>query len=198
MTMRSPNRRSHPSPNPRRRVNYVAVFSSVFLEIWGSGWAKRPVRRALLLLEPACPEIPSKAMTELTVDQRDSRLLRLSAFHPSHMKMMARSYEELGPVMTVRFRCVPLHCDVPSCIHRKGTAIAMIACRFGSICCPVAEETAHLKEIRQSYLDPHNPVRFRRRSSVRSRRRGRAPVVGEPIGTHEGSIASRTCTRPRL
>lgn len=47
------------------------------LHVWERGLAQSPVQRALIFLSVACPDIQVKELTELSVGQRDARLLTL-------------------------------------------------------------------------------------------------------------------------
>lgn len=54
------------------------------LDIWERGWAGPPARQALMLLEAACPEADPDALADLTVGERDRRLLVLRAWTFGH------------------------------------------------------------------------------------------------------------------
>jgi hypothetical protein len=47
------------------------------LDVWEEGYARSPIRRALLLLTAACPGTPPERLAQLSIGQRDARLLRL-------------------------------------------------------------------------------------------------------------------------
>lgn len=47
------------------------------LHIWEQGWAQLPAERGLTLLAAACPDMPVDALAELSIGQRDARLLAL-------------------------------------------------------------------------------------------------------------------------
>ena len=47
------------------------------LDVWEEGAAKRPAERGLLLLQLATPQLDDQAPADLTVGERDRRLLRL-------------------------------------------------------------------------------------------------------------------------
>lgn len=56
-----------------------ALAASELLSVWESGRTRRPVDRALLMLRTICPELPEDALAELSVGQRDARLLAAHA-----------------------------------------------------------------------------------------------------------------------
>jgi hypothetical protein len=47
------------------------------LQVWERGLTQAPTQRALTLLSVACPDIPMKELAELSIGQRDARLLSL-------------------------------------------------------------------------------------------------------------------------
>jgi hypothetical protein len=54
-----------------------ALSASELLEVWERGGSQTPVRRALALLEAACSDTSPEELAQLSVGQRDARLLRL-------------------------------------------------------------------------------------------------------------------------
>jgi hypothetical protein len=54
-----------------------ALSASELLDIWERGLTQPANQRALMLLAAACPETPPDALAELSVGQRDARLLTL-------------------------------------------------------------------------------------------------------------------------
>ncbi len=54
-----------------------ALSASELLSVWERGLAQPPVQQALLLLAAACPDVPSSALAEFSIGQRDARLLML-------------------------------------------------------------------------------------------------------------------------
>lgn len=54
-----------------------ALQATELLSIWEQGQAAPPIQRALLLLAAACPDLPADDLAELSIGQRDSRLLTL-------------------------------------------------------------------------------------------------------------------------
>jgi hypothetical protein len=53
------------------------LSAAELLDAWEEGYARAPVRRALLLLAAASPTTPPERLAELSIGQRDARLLRL-------------------------------------------------------------------------------------------------------------------------
>lgn len=53
------------------------LSASELLGVWEQGLTQSPVQRALSLLTAACPETSSDALAELSIGQRDARLLTL-------------------------------------------------------------------------------------------------------------------------
>src|SRR5262249_24575915 len=47
------------------------------LSVWEQGWGQSSAHRALMLLTAACPETPADALANLSIGQRDMRLLTL-------------------------------------------------------------------------------------------------------------------------
>lgn len=47
------------------------------LSVWENGISQTPVERGLALLAAACPDVPRSGLAELTIGQRDARLLTL-------------------------------------------------------------------------------------------------------------------------
>ena len=54
-----------------------SLTSSKLLDIWERGWARKPARQALMLLEAASPDTAPETLADLTIGQRDDNLLRL-------------------------------------------------------------------------------------------------------------------------
>lgn len=54
-----------------------ALSTSELLEIWERGLTQQPIQRALMLLAAACPETASDVLAELTIGERDEKLLTL-------------------------------------------------------------------------------------------------------------------------
>jgi len=54
-----------------------ALSASALLEVWERGESQTPVRRALLLLEAASPDTAPEELAQLSIGQRDARLLKL-------------------------------------------------------------------------------------------------------------------------
>ena len=54
-----------------------ALSAAELLEVWEHGLGQSPAQRALALLAIACTEIPLNQITQLTIGQRDTRLLAL-------------------------------------------------------------------------------------------------------------------------
>lgn len=54
-----------------------ALSTSELLRVWEHGLPQHPVQRALLLLAAACPETPPEELAQLSIGQRDGRLLAL-------------------------------------------------------------------------------------------------------------------------
>ncbi len=54
-----------------------ALSSGELLDVWERGLPQTPARRALLLLEAACPETPPGVLARWSVGQRDAALLNL-------------------------------------------------------------------------------------------------------------------------
>jgi len=54
-----------------------ALSAAELLDVWEAGLAQTPTERALALLEVACPETSRDALAELSIGQRDARLLML-------------------------------------------------------------------------------------------------------------------------
>ena len=54
-----------------------ALSAPELLSVWERGQAQPPVQRTLTLLAAACPGIPPDALAELSIGQRDARLLTL-------------------------------------------------------------------------------------------------------------------------
>jgi hypothetical protein len=54
-----------------------ALTTSELLAVWEQGLALSPLQRGLSLLATACPEAPPEALAELSIGQRDARLLTL-------------------------------------------------------------------------------------------------------------------------
>jgi hypothetical protein len=53
------------------------LSTTELLELWEQGYGRAPVERALLLLEAACPEMPSEALARLSIGRRDRLLMEL-------------------------------------------------------------------------------------------------------------------------
>lgn len=68
-----------------------ALTDSELLLVWEQGIAQQPVQRALTLLAAACPETSLDALAELSIGQRDARLLTLRewAFGPELVSLAA-------------------------------------------------------------------------------------------------------------
>jgi len=54
-----------------------ALSSAELLNVWERGLAASPTQRALTLLASACPDTPPDTLAELSIGQRDARLLTL-------------------------------------------------------------------------------------------------------------------------
>src|SRR3954453_15793668 len=54
-----------------------SLTAQELLDAWERGLGETPVRRALALLAPACPETPPEKLARESVGQRDGRLLTL-------------------------------------------------------------------------------------------------------------------------
>jgi len=54
-----------------------ALSAAELLDVWEAGFAQTPTERALALLEVACPETSRDSLAELSIGQRDARLLML-------------------------------------------------------------------------------------------------------------------------
>lgn len=54
-----------------------ALSASELLEIWEHGLTLMPLRRAVVLLAAACPELAGEALAQLSIGERDARLLTL-------------------------------------------------------------------------------------------------------------------------
>ena len=54
-----------------------ALSDNNLIELWERGAVRRPIDRALLLLACASPETPASALADLTVTERDARVLDL-------------------------------------------------------------------------------------------------------------------------
>ena len=57
----------------------AALSSYDLLKVWDAGYSHSSVDRALILLAAAYPEAASKALAELSIGERNSRLMRLRA-----------------------------------------------------------------------------------------------------------------------
>jgi hypothetical protein len=66
------------------------LSASELLNTWERGLAQHPVQRALLLLEAACPELSASELGQLSLAERDARLLELrQLIFGSHMASLA-------------------------------------------------------------------------------------------------------------
>jgi hypothetical protein len=54
-----------------------ALSASELLEIWERGLTQQPIQRAIMLLAAACPEAAPNVLEELTIGERDAKLLTL-------------------------------------------------------------------------------------------------------------------------
>jgi len=54
-----------------------ALSATELLSVWESGSSQIPLRRALAMIAAACPEVSSDSLANLTIGQRDARLLAL-------------------------------------------------------------------------------------------------------------------------
>ncbi|MEO7911031.1 MAG: phage baseplate protein [Roseiflexaceae bacterium] len=54
-----------------------SLSASELLQVWDHGLAQSPVQRAIALLTAACDDTPLDALTQLSIGQRDARLLTL-------------------------------------------------------------------------------------------------------------------------
>jgi hypothetical protein len=54
-----------------------ALSTFELIGVWEQGLLRHPVHRALILLAAACPELPLQELAELSLGQRDARLLTL-------------------------------------------------------------------------------------------------------------------------
>ena len=54
-----------------------ALSATELLSVWESGSGQNPLQRALTILAAACPETSAESLADLTVGQRDARLLAL-------------------------------------------------------------------------------------------------------------------------
>ena len=54
-----------------------ALSASELLNIWERGLTQQPIQRTLMLLAAACPEMSADTLAELSIGERDARLLTL-------------------------------------------------------------------------------------------------------------------------
>jgi len=86
-----------------------ALSATELLKVWESGRSQVPLERALTMLAAACPEASPDALANLTIGQRDERLLELQEVMFGSVVTGVTQCPECGETTELNFNCSDIH-----------------------------------------------------------------------------------------
>ncbi len=87
----------------------TALSATELLSVWESGSGQKPLQRALTILAAACPETSVESLADLTVGQRDARLLTLRETMFGAELTGITDCPECGEKIELSFNCADIH-----------------------------------------------------------------------------------------
>src|SRR6516164_8225495 len=86
-----------------------ALSATELLSVWESGSSQFPLQRALTVLAAACPEVSLESLADLTIGQRDARLLALREKMFGAKLIGITDCPECGEKIELSFNCSDIH-----------------------------------------------------------------------------------------
>jgi hypothetical protein len=81
------------------------LSATELLNVWESGSGQTPLQRALIMLAAACPEASVESLADLSIGQRDARLLALRSTMFGPELTGVTGCPECGEKIELRFNC---------------------------------------------------------------------------------------------